>query len=374
MLQPALRARLAALGLLEPQAEQAPQRILLVDDMVSEGGTACLTMGLLWGAYPHAEIRLLAGMGDAWRERLGRAWVEAHHSGMLAKLDATYTEWGEPWRYLVAGLVDDDNDPLGWQPLGAGHRVIQGLVRYLPAAAWLAFPAWVQAQLAVELAQRLAAAQLTGEQLAAACVRLLAPVQVEWTAQRRAYSEEWREKMRGSGGSGRRSRIGAVCGMIRDMDAPTLYEPFAAAFVRGRAIQGGSQLGTDAAELPLHYFKRVPLLPRIQWALGVLHSLQPTNLLDIGSGRGKFLWPLLDAFPDAAGHGGGQRIRDACATWRRCTWAAIERLTVRQADATSLPFADGAFDVVTHAGGAGAYPSRRAGTSRGGARGTPSMC
>ena len=53
----------------------------------------------------------------------------------------------------------------------------------------------------------------------------------------------------------------------------------------------------QAPTLPLHYFKRVPLLPRIQWALGVLRSVQPTNLLDLGSGRGKFLWPLLDAFP-----------------------------------------------------------------------------
>ena len=108
---------------------------------------------------------------------------------------------------------------------------------------------------------------------------------------------------------------------------------------------GLSGLGLTASP-PLHYFKRVPLLPRIQWALGVLHSLQPTNLLDIGSGRGKFLWPLLDAFPTlpvTAVDADARRVRDLEAVHL----GGIERLTVRQADAARLPFEDGAFDVVT---------------------------
>ena len=85
------------------------------------------------------------------------------------------------------------------------------------------------------------------------------------------------------------------------MSAPSFYEPYATAFIRGREIQSCTRMNDGAPlsgqGLPLHYFKRVPLLPRIQWALGVIHSLQPANLLDVGSGRGKFLWPLLDAFP-----------------------------------------------------------------------------
>ena len=31
--------------------------------------------------------------------------------------------------------------------------------------------------------------------------------------------------------------------------------------------------------------------------LGTLRGIAPTHLLDIGTGRGVFLWPLLDAFP-----------------------------------------------------------------------------
>jgi ubiquinone/menaquinone biosynthesis C-methylase UbiE len=98
--------------------------------------------------------------------------------------------------------------------------------------------------------------------------------------------------------------------------------------------------------LPLHYFKRVPLLPRIQWALGVIHSLQPASVLDVGSGRGKFLWPLLDAFPSlpvTAVDADARRARDLEAVHL----GGIERLTVRQADAARLPFDDDSYDVVT---------------------------
>jgi hypothetical protein len=53
-------------------------------------------------------------------------------------------------------------------------------------------------------------------------------------------------------------------------------------------MQADPSTTPDAPALPLHYFKRVRLLPRIRWALGVLHTVQPASLLDIGSGRGKF--------------------------------------------------------------------------------------
>jgi hypothetical protein len=106
------------------------------------------------------------------------------------------------------------------------------------------------------------------------------------------------------------------------------YSRLTAAFVRGHSqVSGTPVLAADllhipladltasqqaeliaaglAAEFPLHPFKRTMPLPRVTWALGVLRGIQPLSLLDIGSGRGTFLWPLLDTFPAlpvTAGH------------------------------------------------------------------------
>src|SRR5579859_6797225 len=96
------------------------------------------------------------------------------------------------------------------------------------------------------------------------------------------------------------------------------YSRLAAAFVRGHlagqiasdiALFDGSldNLTGEQTEallclgrahgLRLHKFKRTMLLPRVRAVLGILHGLQSLSLLDIGSGRGAFLWPLLHAFP-----------------------------------------------------------------------------
>lgn len=58
----------------------------------------------------------------------------------------------------------------------------------------------------------------------------------------------------------------------------------------------------DAPEMKLHYFKMKEDLPRVQLALGFLQGIVPAglcrSLLDVGSGRGVFLFPLLRDFPD----------------------------------------------------------------------------
>jgi 2-polyprenyl-3-methyl-5-hydroxy-6-metoxy-1,4-benzoquinol methylase len=50
--------------------------------------------------------------------------------------------------------------------------------------------------------------------------------------------------------------------------------------------------------LDLHHFKKKDWLPRVAKVVGFLLGVGPRSLLDIGSGRGAFLWPLLDALPD----------------------------------------------------------------------------
>ncbi len=83
------------------------------------------------------------------------------------------------------------------------------------------------------------------------------------------------------------------------------FTRLAAAFVRGKLSRLEPQLADDdviaeglAAGLRLHKFKRNTELPRVRTVLGVLRGLAPASLLDVGSGRGTFLWPLLDAFPN----------------------------------------------------------------------------
>lgn len=51
-------------------------------------------------------------------------------------------------------------------------------------------------------------------------------------------------------------------------------------------------------ELKLHHFKRTSLLPRVEKVLGHINAFYPKTMLDIGTGRGVFLWPLLDFYPN----------------------------------------------------------------------------
>ena len=88
------------------------------------------------------------------------------------------------------------------------------------------------------------------------------------------------------------------------------FTRLAAAYVRGRLeatempleALGERELAEVVAYgartgLRLHRFKRTMRLARVSRVLGILQGLRPENLLDVGSGRGAFLWPLLDRFP-----------------------------------------------------------------------------
>ncbi len=147
------------------------------------------------------------------------------------------------------------------------------------------------------------------------------------------------------------------------------YTELAAAFVRGRQMQGDdvglpqdlldrelahlseSELLTiysmgDAAELKLKKFKRKSPLARVAKVLGLLRSIGPAEILDVGSGRGTFLWPLLDEFtqlPVTAIDFDSNRSRDLEAI----EFGGIERLDAHCMDLTMLDFEDDAFDVVT---------------------------
>src|SRR5262249_18611066 len=101
-----------------------------------------------------------------------------------------------------------------------------------------------------------------------------------------------------------------------------------------------------ARGLRLHKFKRQAELPRVRRVLGVLLGLAPASLLDVGSGRGVFLWPLLDSFPHLEGIALDRnlaRIADIDAVRR----GGHMNLRPLLADATAICLADGCVDVVT---------------------------
>lgn len=150
--------------------------------------------------------------------------------------------------------------------------------------------------------------------------------------------------------------------------AENYYLTFAAAYVRGMLeIENLSQLSERSLRAPfdklteeeldevivfgasaglkLHRFKRTKL-PRVRRVIGALRSIAPADLLDVGSGRGAFLWPLLDAFPglpvttiDLLEH----RVEMLKAVRR----GGIDNLDAQCCDIADTDFETDQFDVVT---------------------------
>lgn len=130
------------------------------------------------------------------------------------------------------------------------------------------------------------------------------------------------------------------------------YTEFAAAFCRGHLglpadTSAEAAIGSGVAGgLRLHKFKKNAQLPRVRVVLGVLKALAPACLLDVGSGRGTFLWPLLDAFPALSVTSVDAEPRRT-ADLESVRQGGVARLAVCCADACHLDFDARAFEVVT---------------------------
>jgi ubiquinone/menaquinone biosynthesis C-methylase UbiE len=129
------------------------------------------------------------------------------------------------------------------------------------------------------------------------------------------------------------------------------YVALAAAYVRGvlgvRELDDATALERGlAAELKLHRFKRTAQLPRVRAVLGALRGFGVSRLVDLGSGRGAFVWPLLDGLPQVA-LTATDVLPHRAQLFEHVRRGGIERVCGVRADITALPFADASADCVT---------------------------
>lgn len=130
------------------------------------------------------------------------------------------------------------------------------------------------------------------------------------------------------------------------------YLHLAAAFVRGKLIdlpqisdEETLSIGLQKG-LRLHKFKRSAELPRVRKVLGILRAFNPASLLDVGVGRGVFLWPLLNEFPELPVHVIDAR-QDRIDDVRAVAAGGLPQLRADCLDVCDLSLPDRSVDVVT---------------------------
>lgn len=134
--------------------------------------------------------------------------------------------------------------------------------------------------------------------------------------------------------------------------AETHYLDIAAAYVRGavadaRCLDDAGAVQLAAARgLSLARYKQNAQLPRVRAAIGILKGLAPNDLLDVGSGRGTFLWPLLTAFPwvPVTSVEASEVRREQISAVAE---GGLDRLTAESGDVRALSFGSGSFDGTT---------------------------
>jgi ubiquinone/menaquinone biosynthesis C-methylase UbiE len=129
------------------------------------------------------------------------------------------------------------------------------------------------------------------------------------------------------------------------------YLALAAAYVRGvvgdRALDDAAAVSRGERDgLRLHRFKRTSELPRVRAVLGALRGFGASSIVDLGSGRGVFVWPLLDALPDVR-ITTTDLLEHRVRVFAHVARGGIERLRTVRCDATALPLADASADCVT---------------------------
>ena len=142
----------------------------------------------------------------------------------------------------------------------------------------------------------------------------------------------------------------------------------AAAWLRGHALKTGvPEIDPELLEMPLEVLtdgelaaiveageaagqKLYPFktgkveLPRVRQVLGFLHGVEFETLLDVGSGRGVFLLPLMEEFPKVT----SLDLLDKRVTFlNELAAGGYSQLTAYNKNICDQPFPENSFDVVT---------------------------
>ncbi|MFW5720886.1 MAG: class I SAM-dependent methyltransferase [Bacteroidota bacterium] len=93
-------------------------------------------------------------------------------------------------------------------------------------------------------------------------------------------------------------------------------------------------------------FKRSMIVPRISCVLGFLHSLEFSTILDIGSGRGNFIFPFMEEFSHVKIISADIQ-QEKVDIFNSINKGGIKSIQGTNQDATNLNFENNSFDVVT---------------------------
>ena len=132
------------------------RRILVLDEMVSEGDTYLMTLSLLRAVYPDADARFLAGR-TTWANELADLWLAETQPGLdraaLMKDDPRGMR-KEGLKRIVVGTEDVALNSLRWQFVTEAHPGLKSLSEVIPMVDLLACREWVEARVCQYAVQR----------------------------------------------------------------------------------------------------------------------------------------------------------------------------------------------------------------------------
>ena len=141
-----------------------PNRILIVDDMLSSYRTAYTALALVEELYPGVTTYLLVG-GNDLTDNFVTGWLEQHAPELgkeiltieekLARKTRYSSPWQETLKSLITGTEDVTPDSLDWKFISRESPSVKALAEYVPAKVALTAPDWAKSLACTYALQRL---------------------------------------------------------------------------------------------------------------------------------------------------------------------------------------------------------------------------